>query len=305
MSRDPTIGGRYRILESLTSGGQTEVFKAQRLDDPRGTVVCIKRVHPDYQEHPTFPQRFEAELRLATKLRHRNIVEVSDFGEDEGHYFVMEYLDGPDLDELLQRGPLSPSLVAYIGIELCRALSFLHHSDVGRGPVIHSDVTPDNVLLGGRDGAVKLSDFGLAKALVRTGAETITRVRGKASYLSPEQLSGGKVSARTDLFSLGLVLWRALIGTHPYAEERPQTRPRISVGEWIHQRTLDNTRRTVADAAPHAPAPLQGAIEGLLQPIATRMPTAEDVFHLLRHVEPLDGHAQLVEWIAQPAEERS
>jgi len=290
----------YSVIERLPSGGQeTELFKAL---DAAGTVVCIKRVHPNFAADPLFEGRFKRELALAEKLRHRNIVEVSGHGEDDGYYFVMEYVDGPSLDALLEAGALSPSLVAYVGIELCRALAFLHHTDRDGGrdhAVIHSDVSPDNVLISRRDGGVRLSDFGLAKALARTGAETITRARGKPTYMSPEQLAGEKVSSRTDLFSLGLVLWRALVGSHPYAEGRQQTRPPQPIGEWLRARTLINDRRLVVEAAPHAPSALCAAIEGLLQPLPSRTPTAEDVFNVLRRVEPLDGHAQLAAWVAR------
>ncbi|HJL14536.1 MAG TPA: serine/threonine-protein kinase [Sandaracinaceae bacterium LLY-WYZ-13_1] len=299
----PKTVGRYRILARLTVGAQgTELFKAKRIGDRSGTVVCIKRLHPSYEEHPLFAERFESELQVAQKLRHRNIVEVSDFGEDDGHYFVMEYIDGPDLDVLLRSGPLAPPPSVYIGIELCRALAYLHHSDPegDRGPVVHADVTPHNVLVGRRDGAVKLSDFGLAKALGWTGQEVITRARGKLTYMAPEQLRDEKISARTDLFGLGLILWRSVVGTHPYAEGRPRG---ADMGEWIRERTLANERRSVAEAAPHAPRALRDAIEGLLQPITTRTPTAEDVFHVLRRVEPLDGHAQLAAAVAEAAGE--
>ncbi len=299
----PETIGPYVTLRRLVGGGQeTELFLVHHRDDPPEAVACLKRVHPNYDDNPLFGQRFEAEMTLAQKLRHRNIVEVSDLGQDDGHYFVMEYLDGPSLEDLLAWGTLSPELVAYIGIELCRALSFLHHSDRDndRGPVIHRDVTPHNVLLSRNDGGVKLSDFGLAKALGRTGAETITQARGKPIYLSPEQLRDDKISTRTDLFSLGLVLWRALVGSHPYGEGRPRDR---HMGEWILEHTLTNDRRLVAAAAPHAPSALCEVIEGLLQPLPTRTPSAEDVFRVLRQIEPLDGHAQLAAWIAQVAAE--
>jgi len=295
----PKTIGRYQIIERLTGGAQgTELFKAKRTGDRTGTLVCIKRVHPNYEESPQFGERFAHEIEIAQKLRHRNVVEVSDFGEDDGHYFVMEYVDGPNLDTLSRAGPLGPPLVSYVGIELCRALAFLHHSDheAGRGPVIHGDVTPHNVLVSRRDGGVKLSDFGLAKALGRTGQEVITRARGKPTYMAPEQLADEKISARTDLFGLGLILWRVLVGAHPYVDGRPRG---ADLNEWIRQRTLANERRTVAEAAPHAPAALWDAIEGLLQPLATRIPTAEDVFRVLRQVELLDGHAQLAAWVAQ------
>lgn len=295
----PTTVGKYRILAPLPGGApETELFKARHHHDDDAPVVCLKRIHPNYDANPLFASRFERELQLAQKLRHRNIVEVSDFGEDDGHYYVMEWVDGPALENLLSAGPLPPGIVTYIGVETCRALAFLHHSDHAnqRDPVIHGDVTPHNLLIGRRDGSVKLSDFGVAKALGRTGAETITRVRGKPTYMSPEQLQEEKVSARTDLFSLGLVLWRALVGTHPYGEGRPRTRPPTLISEWIRRRTIANERRSVAEAAPHAPPALRDAIHGLLQPLSSRTPTAEDVHHLLRTVEPLDGHAQLAAW---------
>lgn len=300
----PTTIGKYRVLAPLPGGAaETELFKVQRLDDEHGPVMCLKRIHPNYEENPLFANRFETELRLAQKLRHRNIVEVSDFGEEDGHFFVMEYIDGPSLEDLLDAGSLSPSIVTYIGVEACRALSFLHHSDHAndRDPVIHGDVTPHNLLIDRADGSVKLADFGLAKALSRTGAETITRARGKPTYMSPEQLLDQKISARTDLFSLGLVLWRALVGSHPYGEGRPSRA--TDMGEWIRERTIANDRRKVAEAAPHAPPALRDAIHGLLQPLSSRTPTAEDVHHLLRTVEPLDGHAQLARWVAQAMED--
>ncbi|MCA9604699.1 MAG: serine/threonine protein kinase [Myxococcales bacterium] len=299
----PETIGAYVILRRLAGGSQeTELFAAHHRDDPPSRVVCLKRIHPNYDDNPLFGPRFEQEMTLAQKLRHRNIVEVSDLGHDDGHFFVMEFIDGPCLEDLLAWGTLSPDLVAYVGIELCRALAFLHHSDPsqGRGPLIHRDVTPHNVLIGRHDGGVKLSDFGLAKALGRTGAETITKARGKPIYLAPEQLMDDKVSTRADLFSLGLVLWRALVGTHPYGEGRPRER---HMGEWISERTIKNERRSVTAAAPHAPKALCDAIDGLLQPLASRTPTAEDAFALLRQTEPLDGHAQLAVWIARCEEQ--
>ncbi|MBX3275602.1 MAG: serine/threonine protein kinase [Sandaracinaceae bacterium] len=299
----PRAIGSYFILRRLPGGGpQTELFAAHHRDEPATRLVCLKRIHPNYDDNPLFGPRFEQEMTLARTLRHRNLVEVTDLGHDGGHFFVMEYIDGPSLEDLLSNGTMRPSLVVYVGVELCRALSFLHHSDAdtGRGPLIHRDVTPHNVLLSRDDGGVKLSDFGLAKALARTGAETITEAKGKPIYLAPEQLTDDKVGTRADLFSLGVVLWRALIGTHPYGEGRPRDKP---MGEWIFERTLANERRSAADAAPHAPRELAAAIEGLLQPVAARTSSAEDVFATLRQVEPLDGHTQLVEWIARADEE--
>jgi serine/threonine-protein kinase len=137
---------------------------------------------------------------------------------------------------------------------------------------------------------VKLSDFGIAKALRRTGDETLTRTRGKPSSMSPEQWQGEKIGSRSDLFSLGLVLWRALIGTHPYAEGRPPT----EVFEvWLQDRTVANERRPVIDAAPNAPPSLQRAIHSLLQLAPARMGTAEELVEVLTPLVQSDAATQL------------
>jgi len=137
---------------------------------------------------------------------------------------------------------------------------------------------------------VKLADFGLARALGRTGERTLTEARGKLMFWAPEQFADEEIGVETDLFALGLVLWRALIGTQPYAEGRPKGR---MLDEWIAERTMANERRSVVEAAPDASATLQRVIEGLLQPIERRIGSAEELFETLRPVEPLDGHAQL------------
>lgn len=128
-------------------------------------------------------------------------------------------------------------------------------------------------------GAVKLSDFGVAKALGTTGAATLTRERGKAGYLAPEQLDpAAQVTSSVDLFALGLVLWRALVGTHPYVERCP---PGRSLQRWLPAQLRKNARRTVVEAAPTAPAGLCDAIERHLQPVDRRTPEAERVLAAL------------------------
>lgn len=307
----PDAIGPYVVLGRLgdSAAAQAEVFEAQ---DEHGTPVCIKRIHPSVSEDVEFVARFEAEIELAEMLEHINIVRVSDHGEDGGHYFVMEWIDGVDLGMLLRSelgsgrpGILPPGLVAYLGVELCRALAYVHRSDwtldeAGqrvrrRGPVIHSDISPSNILLS-RQGFVKLADFGLARALGRTGAKTLTQARGKPMFWAPEQFADEEIGVETDLFALGLVLWRALIGTQPYAEARPRGQ---MLNEWIAERTIANERRSVVEAAPDAPATLQRVIEGLLQPIERRIGSAEELFETLRPIEPLDGHAQLAARVAR------
>jgi serine/threonine protein kinase len=283
----PGVIGPYAILERIAKGEIAEVFLAQRAEEP---MVVLKRIRPEHCEHEDFVAMFLTEVELAASLRHPNIVRVYDHGEDGGYYLVMEHVDGGDLAALLRRvGPLVPTLVAYVGAEIARALVLIHHSDpqTGRKPLVHCDVTPHNVLLG-RDGAVKVSDFGLARALRKTGAETLTRVRGLPFYLSPEQWLGEPVGSRADLFALGLVLWRALVGTHPFAEGRPAG-ARQQLNDWIREHTIRNERRPAADAAPRAPAVLLRLIDRLLQPVADRIASAEEC---LAELSPLASDAQ-------------
>lgn len=179
-----------------------------------------------------------------------------------------------------------------------RAFTYIHRTDpdTGRKPLVHSDVTPHNILID-PTGAVKLSDFGLARALRRTGAEVITRARGKDSYLSPEQWLGEPVGAKSDLFSLGLVLWKALLKTHPYAAGRPMSRD-IMISAWVQNQTVENHRRLAVEAAPDAPPELTQAIDRLLQPSPQRMATADELYAVLSPLVPYDAHERLAQWVA-------
>lgn len=276
-SRLPERIGPYRVLARMAPSASAELFQVQK--EEGGPVVCLKRLRAA-PESEDFVVELETEMAVARRLRHPNIVEVYDYGEDGGYYLTMELVDGLDLAKLLHHGPLGPGLVGYVGTELAQALVYIHHSDpeTGRQPLVHCDVTPHNVLVS-RDGAVKLSDFGIAKVLRKTGAETLTRTKGKPSYLSPEQWLGEPLSSKSDLFALGLVLWRALIHTHPYAEGLPRTGKRgaaqVELNHWIEKQTVANQRRAVSEAAPAAPSELARAIEGLLQLASARTPTAE------------------------------
>jgi hypothetical protein len=216
---------RYRLVRRIARGGMAEVYLAV-LRGPAGFEkrVALKKILPVYAGMEEFAQLFKDEARLTGSLDHSAVVQVHEFGTYEGEFYIaMEYVDGPDLEELLdrcrRRGILPPvDVVAYIGYELGRALEYAHSRRDDSGQplnVIHRDVSPPNVLIG-INGEVKLTDFGVAKTSVR---EALTRpgvLRGKYAYMSPEQVRHRPMDHRSDIFSLGIVLYEALTGVNPF-----------------------------------------------------------------------------------------
>jgi len=187
--------------------------------------VAIKRVLPELAHDKRFTAMFVEEARVVSELAHPNIVQVHDFDhDDEGNYFiVMEWVDGLDLHQWMNAyktaGERTPwHYVAAIGIEVLRALSAAHEriDSLGRpSPVIHRDVTPNNILVG-RNGIVKLADFGLARATDRASMTKPGTVKGKLAYMAPEVLTGQPASEKSDIFCLGIVLWEALANERLY-----------------------------------------------------------------------------------------
>jgi len=208
---------RYRLLDKLGAGGMAEVFLAEALGEAGfSRRVALKRVLPGLSERPEFAKMFVTEARLASELSHTNIVSVIDFSKDaSGRLFlVMEYVHGRDLAAVLEAGPLSSSLLIYIVVEILRGLGYAHEFADPTGAVrglVHRDVSPHNVLVS-YEGAVKLNDFGLAKAKSASGNAYSENARGKVSYMSPEQCNGSPLDGRSDLFAIGVMLWEALAG---------------------------------------------------------------------------------------------
>jgi serine/threonine protein kinase len=206
---------RYEIGARLGAGGMAEVF-AGAMIGAEGFVrrVAIKRMLSGLSQVPAFAAMFTAEAQIASRLAHPNIVSVLDFHRDPEQrlFLVMEYVDGVDLASLLDAGPIAPSLAIFIIVELLRGLGHAHElcdPDSGSRGLVHRDVSPQNLLLG-YEGAVKLTDFGLAK--LRRGGDGVRSetVRGKPSYMSPEQISGEMLDGRTDLYAVGVMLWEML-----------------------------------------------------------------------------------------------
>lgn len=244
--------------------------------------VCLKLVQPFFRDKPDFLEMFEREARLAAQLRHSNIVGVIDFGRIDGAtYMALELVDGTDLATLLDFQPgrrLRPEHVALIGHELTQALEHAHDPRRGgttgaNSTIVHRDVSPSNVMVS-RRGEVLLTDFGVAKAITGT-ARKQSAVKGKVPYMSPEQLRAEDLDGRSDLFSLGVVLFEALAGRRPFhGEHDPATIMKILHGDRPSLQTL----------APGAPAGLCDVIESLLETDAEQRPP--NATRLLELLEP-------------------
>jgi serine/threonine protein kinase len=226
----PTRIGRYNLLKRIGIGGMAETFLAVARGPGEFELrVCIKCVLPAHMEETHFVDLFLDEARITASMQHSNIVQVVDFGRDgpTGVLFLaLELVEGIDLRQLLRQQPdrrLRPDLVTLIAIELATALEYSHHHAY-RVPdqhettcygVIHRDISPSNVLIS-NSGEVKLTDFGVAKELRVVPSTATTSFKGKLMYASPEQLRGRSLDARSDLFSLGVVLYECLVGTRPF-----------------------------------------------------------------------------------------
>lgn len=211
-----TLSGRYEIGERLGSGGMSNVYKAT--DRILERTVAVKILAEHLSDDERFVARFRREALAVAKLIHPNIVQVYDTGVDEGrHYIVMEYVQGRSGAQVLQRqGPVEPEIAAEIGIQACAGLDYAH-----RRGIIHRDVKPGNLMIvggpvGGGEMTVKLTDFGIARAIEQTRITQVGSVVGTAAYLAPEQVRGEEATPATDVYALGVVLYQFLTGRLPY-----------------------------------------------------------------------------------------
>jgi eukaryotic-like serine/threonine-protein kinase len=212
MTGTTTIAGRYRIEGRLGVGGMSTVHLA--FDDRLERYVAIKLLAEHLADDPTFVSRFRREALAAARLVHPNIVQVFDFGFDEGHhqhFIVMEHVAGNSCAELLRdRGHLDVPQALRIVTQACRGLDYAH-----RNGVVHRDVKPGNLLVAEGD-VVKLADFGIARAADQSSITQVGSVLGTAAYLAPEQARGEEAGPRADLYSLGVVAYQLLSGRLPY-----------------------------------------------------------------------------------------
>jgi serine/threonine protein kinase len=211
-----TLSGRYETAERLGSGGMSNVYKAT--DKILERTVAVKILAEHLSDDERFVARFRREALAVAKLIHPNIVQVYDTGVDDGrHYIVMEYVQGRSGAQLLQRhGPLGPQTAAEAAIQACAGLDYAH-----RRGIIHRDVKPGNLMVtggpvGGGEMTVKLTDFGIARAIEQTRITQVGSVVGTAAYLAPEQVRGEEATPATDVYALGVVLYQFLTGRLPY-----------------------------------------------------------------------------------------
>ena len=216
IARDTMVDGRYRILGRLGSGGMADVYEAE--DTQLGRRVALKLLHRRFAEDAEFVERFRREASAAAGLSHPNVVQVFDRGEWDGTYYIaMELLEGRNLKQVVrEHGALDPALAVDIVLQILKAARFAH-----RRGVVHRDIKPHNVIVD-EEGRAKVTDFGIARAGSSDMTETGS-IMGTAQYLSPEQAQGHPVDARSDLYSIGVVLYELLTGVPPFDADSPVT----------------------------------------------------------------------------------
>ena len=262
---DPRLySGRYQVTHLIARGGMAIVYRAQ--DVLLNRPVALKTLYPELSADPLFVERFRREAQAAANLSHPNIVPVFDWGEDNGTYFiVMELVDGTSLADMLRGGrTLTASHSATLMAQVAAALGYAH-----RNGVVHRDVKPGNILIAS-DGQVKVTDFGIAQAMsVEDQLAEEGSVMGTATYFSPEQAEGAPVDGRSDIYSLGVVLYEMLAGRPPFIGDSPVA---------VSSQHVHGTVPPPAEFNSAIPADLQAIVmEALAKSPERRYQSAEDL----------------------------
>lgn len=209
------LGNRYEIIEELGGGGMAVVYKGR--DNFLNRLVTIKILRPEFTVDKDFVSRFQQEARAVARLSHPNIVGIYDVGQEENiYYLVMEYVHGDNLKTIIKKeGPLPPERAVRIAGQICEALQHAHENNI-----VHRDVKPHNILIT-YGGWAKLTDFGMAREITTATLTYTDTIMGSVHYLSPEQARGQAVGPKSDLYSLGVVLYEMLTGVVPYRGDSP------------------------------------------------------------------------------------
>ncbi|MCA9581049.1 MAG: serine/threonine protein kinase [Myxococcales bacterium] len=253
--------GNNRILGEIGSGGMATIYRA--VQEPLGRMVAIKALKASIAIDSQFAERFQREARFMASLQHENIIHVHDFVvEGDSMYIVMEYVRGIDLYDLLEKTPqLVPEVAAIVALQVARALDYAHF----RG-IIHRDIKPANVMIS-HQGEVKLMDFGIARDDTLSDLTETGTGLGTPSYMSPEQILGDKLDFRSDIFSLGIVLYQMLTGQKPFVEDDARTvMQKIRLDRYMSPRRL----------RPGVPRPLERILARCMEKMpANRYPTTQ------------------------------
>ncbi len=265
------LNDRYEMQQRIGRGGMADVYLAR--DVLLDRLVAIKVLFPEYATDPAFVERFRREAQSAANLNHPNIVSVYDWGRSENTYFMaMEYVPGRTLAEALHDvGQIDAMKAAEVGIEVAAALAFAH-----RNNVVHRDIKPGNILIGS-SGQLKVADFGIARAMGSAADSSLTQagaVMGTAAYFSPEQAQGGQPDPRSDLYSLGIVLYEMVSGQPPFTGDSPLA---------IAYKQVHEQPTPLHELAPNVPRAFEAIVARLLtKDPDRRYPTAEAVRDDLR-----------------------
>ena len=244
------LDNRYELVEFIGKGGMALVYRA--IDQRTGHSVAVKILRPEYNQDAEFSSRFEREALAASKMSHHNIVNLLDVGQaDNMRYLVMEYVQGRTLKDVIrQKGALPPTVAAQIGIRILSALQHAH-----KNGIIHRDIKPQNILVH-KDGLIKVADFGIARVAGRDTLSTEDSVMGSVHYFSPEQAQGKPVTAASDLYSVGVVLYEMLTGRPPFDGETPVA---------VAMQHIGSKPRPISELNPVVPPAMERVVEKAME----------------------------------------